>query len=196
MNHFLFILLIYSIGFTQELTVDGNLNVTGNIQNQTIDSLQQVIAGLQSQINSMNSGNKLESRVFQTSTIGNGDIINIYEDLSEPIGPLDFYFMEIVDATGLFASQGDYTLEFRGVDQDAQMCQSTFAALDYPNGYVWLNNDSQAPKKGLFTTENLVFIQSYDLTGVLTVVITAQFPSANAPTDQAPAPPQNSRTAP
>ena len=50
MNHFLFILLICSIGFTQELTVDGNLNVTGNIQNQTIDSLQQVIAGLQAQI--------------------------------------------------------------------------------------------------------------------------------------------------
>ena len=51
MKHLLSILLICSIGFTQELTVDGNLNVTGNIQNQTIDSLLQVIADLQSQIN-------------------------------------------------------------------------------------------------------------------------------------------------
>ena len=50
MKPFLSILLICSIGFTQELTVDGNLNVTGNIQNQTIDSLLQVILDLQNQL--------------------------------------------------------------------------------------------------------------------------------------------------
>ena len=50
MKHLLSILLICSIGFTQELTVEGDLNVTGNIQNQTIDSLLQVIADLQSQV--------------------------------------------------------------------------------------------------------------------------------------------------
>jgi len=46
MKHLLSILLICSIGFTQELTVEGDLNVTGNIQNQTIDSLQQQISSL------------------------------------------------------------------------------------------------------------------------------------------------------
>tara|TARA_Y100001935_G_C17253202_1_gene482166 strand:- start:296 stop:892 length:597 start_codon:yes stop_codon:yes gene_type:complete len=50
MKPLLSILLICSIGFTQELTVDGNLNVTGNIQNQTIDSLLQVILDLQNQL--------------------------------------------------------------------------------------------------------------------------------------------------
>ena len=54
MNKLLSILLICSIGFTQELTVDGNLNVTGNIQNQTIDSLLQVIQSLENNINTSN----------------------------------------------------------------------------------------------------------------------------------------------
>ena len=46
MKYLLSILLIYSISFSQELTVDGNLNVTGNIQNQTIDSLLTLIQSL------------------------------------------------------------------------------------------------------------------------------------------------------
>ena len=49
MNKFLLISL-QSLTFTQELKVEGNLNVTGNIQNQTIDSLLQVIQDLQNQI--------------------------------------------------------------------------------------------------------------------------------------------------
>jgi hypothetical protein len=65
MKHLLSILLICSIGFTQELTVDGNLNVTGNIANQTIDSLMQVIADLQSQLNALQGGNRLGTRVFE-----------------------------------------------------------------------------------------------------------------------------------
>ena len=65
MNKLLSILLICSIGFTQELTVDGNLNVTGNIQNQTIDSLLQVIQDLQSQLSGLQGG------VLQTKLITN-----------------------------------------------------------------------------------------------------------------------------
>ena len=53
MKHFLSILLICTIGFSNELTVEGDLNVTGNIKNQTIDSLQQVIQSLQSQISDL-----------------------------------------------------------------------------------------------------------------------------------------------
>ena len=63
MKHLLSILLICSIGFTQELTVDGNLNVTGNIQNQTIDSLLQVIQDLQSQLSALQGG--FETRLFE-----------------------------------------------------------------------------------------------------------------------------------
>ena len=69
MKHLLSILLICSIGFTQELTVDGNLNVTGNIQNQTIDSLLQVIQDLQSQLSLLQGGNRMETRVVTLENI-------------------------------------------------------------------------------------------------------------------------------
>ena len=74
MKHLLCILLICSIGFTQELTVDGNLNVTGNIQNQTIDSLLQVIQDLQSQLSVLQGG--VSQRVIDV-TIENGGIVNL-----------------------------------------------------------------------------------------------------------------------
>ena len=65
MTKLLSILLICSIGFTQELTVAGNLNVTGTIANQTIDSLMQVIADLQSQLSALQGENRLETRFFE-----------------------------------------------------------------------------------------------------------------------------------
>ena len=54
------IILFASFLFAGELEVDGNLKVTGNIQNQMIDSLMQVIQYLQNQLNS-----GWESRVFE-----------------------------------------------------------------------------------------------------------------------------------
>jgi len=69
MKHLLSILLICSITLTQELTVDGNLNVTGNIQNQTIDSLQQVIAELQMEIDNLFSSNQSYTKVITINNI-------------------------------------------------------------------------------------------------------------------------------
>ena len=51
--------------FAGELEVDGDLTVTGNIQNQTIDSLLQVIQDLQSQLSALQGGNRLETRIFE-----------------------------------------------------------------------------------------------------------------------------------
>ena len=59
MNKIIIIISLLSLTFTQELKVEGNLNVTGHIQNQTIDSLLQVIQDLQNQINLMNGGIRL-----------------------------------------------------------------------------------------------------------------------------------------
>ena len=83
MKHLLSILLICSIGFTQELTVDGNLNVTGNIQNQTIDSLLQVIQDLQSQLSALQGGNRLETRVFELPRFNFNGETYLELDLSE-----------------------------------------------------------------------------------------------------------------
>ena len=74
MNKLLSILLICSIGFTQELTVEGDLNVTGNIQNQTIDSLQQQISSLLLLIA------ELELRIANVECLNNGIIPEGYCD--------------------------------------------------------------------------------------------------------------------
>ena len=58
MFRILTILIFCTTMFAGELEVDGNLTVTGTIQSQTIDSLLQVIADLESQIASIGgSGN-------------------------------------------------------------------------------------------------------------------------------------------
>ena len=67
MKHLLSILLISSICLTQEMEVDGDLKVTGNIQNQMIDSLLQVIQDLQSQLSALQVENRLETRIFEKS---------------------------------------------------------------------------------------------------------------------------------
>ena len=83
MKHLLPILFM-SILLSGEMEVAGDLKVTGTIQNQTIDSLLQVIAGLQAQlaamqaqIDAMQVDNKLETRVF---TVENYPIsINLFD---------------------------------------------------------------------------------------------------------------------
>ena len=53
------LLLLYpliSLVFSQEFTVQGNLNVSGNIQNNVIDSLKQVIQDLENDVNLLQNG--------------------------------------------------------------------------------------------------------------------------------------------
>ena len=86
----LILLICFSLAFSQELKVEGNLNVTGNIQNQTIDSLLQVIQDLQSQIGLLRVDNKLETKIYETDWLSEGDKINIFTDLNISISELDF----------------------------------------------------------------------------------------------------------
>jgi hypothetical protein len=69
MKKLIIIYLLLGILFTQELQVEGNLNVTGIIESVTIDSLNQVILELQNQIAGMEVENRLETRVFSTQNI-------------------------------------------------------------------------------------------------------------------------------
>ena len=65
----IYLLLTITFLFSGELEVDGDLNVTGNINSQTIDSLLVVIANLQSQILALqSSGIGLETRIYQLQT--------------------------------------------------------------------------------------------------------------------------------
>ena len=62
MKHILYI-LTFTVVFTQSLEVEGDLHVTGDLQAAKIDSLEAVIAQLQSQISN------LENLHFNSSTI-------------------------------------------------------------------------------------------------------------------------------
>ena len=63
------ILLTFSFSIAQELEVEGDLTVTGTIESVTIDSLEQVIDGLQAQIDTMHADNMLETRVYELPRI-------------------------------------------------------------------------------------------------------------------------------
>ena len=70
-------MLAAGLVLAQELEVDGNLKVTGTVESATIDSMQQVIDGLQVQINAMQVENQLETRVYEFP-------INLEHDESMP----------------------------------------------------------------------------------------------------------------
>ena len=62
---YLLTILSISLLFSQELEVEGDLKVTGTIESTTIDSLEQVIANMQAQIDAMQAGGGLETRAFE-----------------------------------------------------------------------------------------------------------------------------------
>ena len=71
------ILLTYSFSIAQELEVEGDLIVTGTIESATIDSMQQLIDGLQVQINAMHA-NGLQSQFITLENIPIGDEYEYY----------------------------------------------------------------------------------------------------------------------
>ena len=201
----LLIILSLCFVFAGELEVDGDLTVTGNIQNQTIESLQQVIAELQAQIVAMQVDNKMETRIFETQILSNGESFNLFTDLNEPINPLDFYFLEIIDINGITvadynlnnATQFYIQLHANGGRQHAAV--NLFLYNGTPvvgNNYYYNSNGYESLSRGLFTSGgvSLTLPPNHNnlLSCSLTLAITANF--SNAPTVQAPEPPQNSRT--
>ena len=162
MKHLLSILLICSIGFTQELTVDGNLNVTGNIQNQTIDSLLQVIQDLQSQLSALQGGNRLETKVYELSNLQTNDLI----DLADLTGiENSWYQVKILD----FTSSDDWnTADLRCLDENS-MTVDSYA----PTMYVW---GGQKLSNGVETVCYTQFMKVGGHNGDFTISITTPFP--------------------
>jgi len=94
------ILLTFSFSIAQELEVEGDLTVTGTIESVTIDSLEQVIDGLQAQIDTMHADNMLETRVFNITyslqSGWEGDFIALSDitgyELENGLAPCSFLF--------------------------------------------------------------------------------------------------------
>ena len=177
MKHLLSILLICSIGFTQELTVEGNLNVTGNIQNQTIDSLLQVIQDLQSQLSDLQGG--LTNRVITLENIfltpgSNGE--DFYEiNFQEIFGQdLDYAIVsllniEYVSGTGetvISLNSADLNIHSQ-IAPNGTWSISNSAPLLYNNNFNW----------GGYFDNNLYFYCGTTVTFNVTLSITTQFPN-------------------
>ena len=105
MFRILTILIFCTTLFAGELEVEGGITATGEIQSPTIEALleqiaqlQEQIALLQAQVNaSQGADNKLETRLYQTELLTNGEMINLNQDLNELIPETDFYIIRIVN---------------------------------------------------------------------------------------------------
>ena len=107
MKHLLPILTL-TLLFSQELEVEGDLKVTGTVESATIDSLQQIIANLQAQIDAMQADNKMETRIYpfpinlsSGTTVFEIDMYNITGDslptaILQVIGLDDYTFFDQV----------------------------------------------------------------------------------------------------
>lgn len=181
----LVLLALFSISLTQELKVEGNLNVTGSMQSTTIDSLKQVIQQLEAHIASMQGVNKLETRVFETNILNNNDTINILNDLNLLIEQVDYYFLEIISIDGLSAGGGDYQIKVKSLET-SQQSSAVFVATGYPNGFTYYpyygTGVSHTSTRSIFTSNNLKVIIPNGLSCSLKLAITAQFPFESAAT--------------
>ncbi|MAJ44088.1 MAG: hypothetical protein CMF96_04985 [Candidatus Marinimicrobia bacterium] len=165
---------LLSLSFSQELKVEGNLNVTGSMQSTTIDSLKQVIQQLEAQIASMQGGNKLETRVYTTDLLEHGDTLNLFTDLNVPniLSEQSFYLLRVINIEGLGIGPGGFLCGLRQLDQFSRQALIICTA---DNGCYAPFDESGI---NIFTSELLeADLISGNMFGTITLAITAQFPS-------------------
>jgi len=192
-NKLLPILLIFSISFSNELTVEGDLTVTGNIQNQTIDSLLQVIADLQSQLSAMQSSGGLETRIYQLpEIIFNSSPESEILDLNEITGyDLDVALVSLFDVDEFEIYTND--------EESSSFSLQTERHNIYPSGTWWWSNDCDIGSSNLSFNNSHYTISSsacvvnehnrfkisygggggagFSGTFTATIAVTAQFPN-------------------
>ena len=115
MKYLLSILLISSIGLTQELEVEGDLKVTGTVESATIDSLNQVIANLQAQIDAMQVDNQLETRVYELPRFNFDGETYTDVDLTQITGhDLEYAIVDIIHVSDFSTSSENTNVGIRG----------------------------------------------------------------------------------
>ena len=168
-----------------EMEVDGDLNVSGDIQSPTIAQLQEIIEQLQAQINSMqNADNKLETRFYELPRI---EFSNGYQneiDISSITGhELDYGILKIVNVKDFYLNSGDYQTIYlfnTVINQNGNISAAEHSIQIYSNGNVNLNygggGKSLSFKSGQY---NFMEIGGSGASGWVDLVlaVTAQFPS-------------------
>ena len=175
MKHLLSILLICSVSFTQELEVEGDLKVTGTVESATIDSLEQVIAAMQAQIDAMHADNQLETRMY-TIYVENPIEENTHEiDIEELTGyNLSMAKLEIIKISDFSTPTTGLQLENSyQPENDSPLYWTGHEVYVYPYGYELNYNGNNA---AYYDGDNSLRIRSHTtFTGNITIMITAQF---------------------
>ena len=182
MKHLLPILFL-SFMFSGELEVDGDLTVTGNIQNQTIDSLLQVIADLQAQINAMQlSGGSLTTKLITIENISTEDFTDyFYEiDFDEIFGSeLTYAIVDVIDINLLsFDGGSQFDVVVGSYQENVGLTISNNGIWYYTgsgfNSTVYLNTN-YPDYSNPFGNKNLYLFSTNDISFDLTLAVTAQF---------------------
>ena len=176
MNHKLIYIIFASFIFSGELEVDGDLTVTGNIQNQTIDSLLQVIQDLQSQLNALQGDNKLETRVYDI-TVSNNGVINFDDILGFEF---EYFLIEILNGTPPSDNQNSSVTLI--IENSLFSHYGVVKGEYYPwNLHTFTWDSGAGPKRGLFLDngEDIIFRtlnENGNSIWNLKIAVTAQFP--------------------
>ena len=201
MNKLLIILSLCFV-FATELEIDGDLKVTGNIEAGTIDSLQQVIADLQAQIAALQSSGNMTTKIITIEDIAltsAADGYSAYEINLDEIfnADIEYAIIHLID----------YNLEssFPPGTSNLTLTLSSFSGntgLSVSNNGIWsfgggsptlIYSKNYNDWTNFYGNNNLMFQACCDFSFDATLAVTADF--SNAPTYQAPEPPQNLRTA-
>ncbi len=186
LNRKLLYIIFASFIFSGELEVDGDLTVTGNIQNQMIDSLLQVIADLQSQITSMQGvSNIYETREYiipinftNWNETYNIDLLNLTGNNLEHalIRILDAEYIMGSGDSGIDIVSGLYTSEITILsppsNNDANFrFDNYYYDLFYNNKMKWSNHNEDLYDKNLYIKNSSPVVAN------ITISVTAQFPN-------------------
>jgi hypothetical protein len=179
MKKLIIIYLLLGILFTQELQVEGNLNVTGTIESATIDSLNQVILDLQNQIAGMQVENRLETRLFITENYNfQSGNINTTFDIQSVIGTdIENALISIMDVEIVGDGDVNLTIDPMGYNDGIKITRLWEELFSY----FIANNNSIAYIKEVYDTHgnyiDLYGSCSSDISINFTLAVTAQFPN-------------------
>ena len=144
----LYLYIILSLVFSQEFKVEGDLNVTGNIQNDVIDSLMQVIQNLENDINLLQNG--IGDKFLELTFEGDYGAGQVVYDLDASLGSNNtWYYIE-----PLFISEWDGIQEYFNI-------QISGSESEGDDGQITVDMQSHRirPK---FTSYGPVFMHSSD----------------------------------
>ena len=177
-------LLSLTILFSQELEVEGDLKVTGTVESATIDSLNQVIANMQAQIDTLQNNTNISSKIFQLTFEGEHNVWIESQSLHTLTGlNSSWYKIEVLhyDLTTISGS-ASYAAELRAIpDADGEDNPYVYGqcSINTGNGGDWyIHSDC----KSIFVNEDNPYIY-YKHSGwsgnyastTLTLLITSEF---------------------